>query len=68
MYDDNPQGQTRCRRGHELRPPNLAGEARCLACVVGKQRVRRNPTLNLDEVADRLYEDITATTQEGTHV
>lgn len=58
-----------CFRGHALRSPNLAGDGVCLACQTAKHRVRRNPTLVMEDVADRLFTEITATkTQEATEL
>lgn len=56
----------RCIRGHELQAPNLVGAGACLACHMAKERIRRNPTLVLEEVADQIYEEIITKNQEAT--
>ncbi|QOH59937.1 hypothetical protein C6Y44_27920 (plasmid) [Rhodococcus rhodochrous] len=56
--------KTECPRGHLLVPPNLVpsllkkGRRDCLACSRARPKVRSNPDLDLQTVADDYYRDL----------
>lgn len=56
--------KTSCPRGHALTPENNTkvkanrGHRNCLACTRAYNRVRKNPSLNIDTLSDEIYESI----------